>query len=71
MIHDAAIGSLDKRRIKTLMARGLAPEKAVDVFVRGILRERGAAHHFPVPIAEDAAVVMGSAGKGESPSSGP
>jgi hypothetical protein len=35
--HEAAIGSVDKRQIETLMAHGLAPEEAVDVIVKGIL----------------------------------
>lgn len=36
--HEAAIGSVDKRQLETLMAHGLSPEEAVDVIVRGILR---------------------------------
>ena len=36
--HEAAIGSVDKRQLETLMAHGLAPEEAVDVIVKGILR---------------------------------
>ena len=36
--HEAAIGSVDKRQLETLMAHGLKPEEAVDVIVRGILR---------------------------------
>lgn len=36
--HEAAIGSVDKRQMETLMAHGLAPEEAVDVIVRGILK---------------------------------
>jgi len=36
--HEAAIGSVDKRQMETLMARGLTPEEAVDVIVKGILR---------------------------------
>ena len=36
--HEAAIGSVDKRQMETLMAHGLTPEEAVDVIVRGILR---------------------------------
>ena len=36
--HEAAIGSVDKRQIETLMAHGLTPEEAVDVIVRGILK---------------------------------
>jgi len=36
--HEAAIGSIDRRQIETLMARGLDENEAVDVIVRGILR---------------------------------
>ena len=36
--HEAAIGSVDKRQLETLMAHGLTPEEAVDVIVRGILK---------------------------------
>ena len=36
--HEAAIGSVDKRQLETLMAHGLSPEEAVDVIVKGILR---------------------------------
>jgi hypothetical protein len=36
--HEAAIGSVDKKQLETLMARGLTPEEAVDVIVKGILR---------------------------------
>jgi Fe-S cluster assembly scaffold protein SufB len=36
--HEAAIGSVDKRQMETLMAHGLSPSEAVDVIVRGILR---------------------------------
>lgn len=36
--HEAAIGSVDRRQMETLMAHGLTPEEAVDVIVRGILR---------------------------------
>lgn len=36
--HEAAIGSVDKKQIETLMAHGLSPEEAVDVIVRGILK---------------------------------
>lgn len=35
--HEAAIGSVDKRQMETLMAHGLSPEEAVDVIVKGIL----------------------------------
>ncbi len=36
--HEAAIGSVDKRQLETLMAHGLSTEEAVDVIVKGILR---------------------------------
>jgi len=36
--HEAAIGSVDKRQMETLMAHGLTPEEAVDIIVKGILK---------------------------------
>jgi len=36
--HEAAIGSIDRRQVETLMARGLDESEAVDVIVSGILR---------------------------------
>ncbi len=36
--HEAAIGTVDKRQLETLMAHGLTPEEAVDVIVKGILK---------------------------------
>jgi len=36
--HEAAIGSIDRRQVETLMARGLEEDEAVDVIVKGILR---------------------------------
>ncbi len=36
--HEAAIGSVDKRQMETLMAHGLTPDEAVEVIVKGILR---------------------------------
>jgi len=36
--HEAAIGSVDKRQLETLMAHGLTPEEAVEVIVKGILK---------------------------------
>lgn len=36
--HEAAIGSIDRRQVETLMARGLDEDEAVDVIVRGILK---------------------------------
>jgi len=35
--HESAIGSVDGRQLETLMARGLAPDDAVDLIVRGML----------------------------------
>jgi Fe-S cluster assembly scaffold protein SufB len=35
--HEAAIGSVDSKQLETLMARGLTPEAAVDLIVRGML----------------------------------
>jgi len=36
--HEAAIGSIDKKQVETLMARGLDENEAIDVIVKGILR---------------------------------
>lgn len=36
--HEAAIGSVDKRQLETLMLHGLSPEEAVEVIVKGMLR---------------------------------
>jgi len=36
--HEAAIGSVDARQLETLMARGLAPDDAVDRIILGMLR---------------------------------
>jgi len=36
--HEAAIGTVDKKELETLMARGLSPEQAVEMIVSGILR---------------------------------
>ena len=36
--HEAAIGSVDHRQLETLMSRGIAPEEAADIIVRGMLR---------------------------------
>jgi Fe-S cluster assembly scaffold protein SufB len=38
LTHEAAIGSVDKKQVETLMARGLSENEAVDVVVRGMLR---------------------------------
>jgi hypothetical protein len=35
--HEAAIGSVDSKQLESLMARGLAPEEAVDLIVKGML----------------------------------
>lgn len=35
--HEAAIGSVDRQQLETLMAHGLTPEEAVDVIIKGIL----------------------------------
>ena len=36
--HEAAIGSVDRKELDTLMAHGLAPEEAVELIVSGILQ---------------------------------
>jgi len=36
--HEAAIGSVDRKELETLMARGLSPEQAIELIVSGILR---------------------------------
>ncbi|MCR4405021.1 MAG: SufD family Fe-S cluster assembly protein [Candidatus Acetothermia bacterium] len=38
LTHEAAIGSIDKKELETLMARGLSEEEAVEIVVRGLLR---------------------------------
>lgn len=35
--HEAAIGSVDQKQLETLMARGLAPDEAVDRIILGML----------------------------------
>jgi Fe-S cluster assembly scaffold protein SufB len=35
--HEAAIGSVDKHQLETIMAHGLTPEEAVDIIVKGML----------------------------------
>ncbi len=37
LTHEAAIGSVDKKQVDTLMARGLTEDRAVDVVVKGML----------------------------------
>ncbi len=36
--HEAAIGTVSKKELETLMARGLDEEEAVDTIIRGMLR---------------------------------
>ncbi|HEX6230482.1 MAG TPA: SufD family Fe-S cluster assembly protein [Actinomycetota bacterium] len=36
--HEAAIGTVNRKELETLMARGLDEDDAVDVIVRGMLR---------------------------------
>jgi Fe-S cluster assembly scaffold protein SufB len=36
--HEAAIGSVDRKELETLMARGLSEDEAVDIVIRGMLR---------------------------------
>ncbi len=36
--HEAAIGSVDKNQVETLMARGLDENEAIDVIVKGLLK---------------------------------
>ena len=36
--HEAAIGSIDRKQLETLMARGLNEEEAIDIIVKGILK---------------------------------
>jgi len=36
--HEAAIGSVDKNQVETLMARGLNENEAIDVIVKGLLK---------------------------------
>ncbi|MBN1811995.1 MAG: SufD family Fe-S cluster assembly protein [Anaerolineae bacterium] len=35
--HEAAIGSVNRKELETLMARGLAEDEAVDIIIRGML----------------------------------
>ncbi len=37
--HEAAIGSVNRRELETLMARGLDEDGAVDIIIRGMLQE--------------------------------
>ncbi|MEO2068246.1 MAG: SufD family Fe-S cluster assembly protein [Desulfurobacteriaceae bacterium] len=36
--HEAAIGSIDKKQLETLMAKGLSEDESVDVIIQGILK---------------------------------
>ena len=36
--HEAAIGTVDKKQMETLIAHGLSPEQATDMIVLGILQ---------------------------------
>ena len=38
LTHEAAIGSVDKKQVETLMAHGLTEDQSVDVVVKGMLR---------------------------------
>lgn len=38
LTHEAAIGSVDKRQVQTLMARGLSESEAVDTIVKALLK---------------------------------
>jgi len=37
--HEAALGSVDSKQLQTLMARGLSEDDAVELIIRGLLRE--------------------------------
>lgn len=37
--HEAAIGSVDKKQLETLMARGLSEEEGTDLIIQGLLNE--------------------------------
>ena len=38
VMHEVAIGSVDKKQVETLISRGLDESEAVDVIVRGLLK---------------------------------
>ena len=38
LTHEAAIGSVDKKQVETLVSRGLSENEATDVIVKGLLR---------------------------------
>jgi Fe-S cluster assembly scaffold protein SufB len=37
--HEAAIGTVDRKQLETLMAHGLTPDEAVDVIIMGCSAE--------------------------------
>jgi Fe-S cluster assembly scaffold protein SufB len=36
--HEAAIGTVNRKELETLMARGLSEKEAVDLIIRGMLQ---------------------------------
>ena len=36
--HEAAIGTVNRKELETLLARGLDEEQAVDLIIRGLIR---------------------------------
>lgn len=50
--HEAAIGSVDQRQLETLMARGVDPEEAVDMLVRGMLQPAAGSPGVPASSAK-------------------
>ncbi|HXF04930.1 MAG TPA: SufD family Fe-S cluster assembly protein [Blastocatellia bacterium] len=38
LMHDAAVGSVDKKQVETLMAQGLTEGGTVNVVTKGLLR---------------------------------
>lgn len=36
--HEAAIGTVNRKELETLMSRGLTEEEAIDLIVRGMLQ---------------------------------
>ena len=58
--HEAAIGSVDTRQLESIMARGIAPDDAVDILVRGMLRGLPAVS----PLAPQALARRGRGGVG-------
>jgi Fe-S cluster assembly scaffold protein SufB len=37
--HEAAIGSVDKKQLETLMAKGLNEDEAIEIIVKGMFKE--------------------------------